>query len=135
MKHTIELKHVGPRAHVQQLLEELIARLEEKLGHLPQDATSLHVVFEENGRHKLYRTSLTCHVPGRMVAAHEESREAGATIRKAFAEVERQLEKHKAILRHEHLRRRSKQRTRRSAARPVRLANVSLPPEVTDRIG
>ena len=110
MKRTIELKHVGPRAHVQQLLEELIARLEEKLGHLPKDAVSLHVLFEENGQHKLYRTSLTCHVPGRTVAAHEESREAGATIRQAFAEVERQLEKHKATLRHEHSRRHSRQR-------------------------
>ncbi len=116
MKQTIELKHVGPKGHVQALLADLIGRLEEKLGHLPQDATSIHVVFEENGLHKLYRTSVTCHVPGRMVAAHEESRDSGTTIRRAFAEIERQLEKYKAVHRHEYQRRRSKRTVRTSAA-------------------
>ena len=113
MKRIIELKHVGPRRHVQSLLEELIDRLEEKLGHFSPDAVSLHAVFEENGSHKLYRASLTCHVPGHVVAAHEEQREAGTAIREAFAELERQLEKQKAILRHEHLVRRSKREPRK----------------------
>jgi len=105
MKRTIELKHVGPRSHVRGLLEELIGRLEEKLEHFPSDAVSLHVLFEENGSHLLYRTDLTCHVPGHTVAAHEEGRDAGTTIRKAFADAGRQLEKQKALIRHEHLRR------------------------------
>jgi ribosome-associated translation inhibitor RaiA len=105
MKRIIELKHVGPKEHVKALLEDLIGRLEEKLNHFQPDAVSLHVLFEENGTHKLFRTALTCHVPGHTVAAHEEGRAAGETIRKAFAEVERQLEKQKAFLRREHLRR------------------------------
>ena len=91
MKRVIELKHVGPKEHVKSLLEDLIGRLEEKLNHFPPDAVSLHVLFDENGTHKLFRTALTCHVPGHTVAAHEEGREAGMTIRNAFAEVERQL--------------------------------------------
>jgi ribosome-associated translation inhibitor RaiA len=109
MRQIIELKHVGPKGHVRTLLEALIGRLEEKLSHFPQDTVSLHVLFEENGTHKLFRTALTCHVPGHTVAAHEEGREAGMTIRKAFAEVERQLEKQKAFLRREHLRRHQKE--------------------------
>ena len=104
MKRVIELKHVGPKEHVKVLLEDLIGRLEEKLSHFPPDAVSLHVLFDENGTHKLFHMALTCHVPGHTVAAHEEGREAGVTIRKAFAEVERQLEKQKAFLRREHLR-------------------------------
>ena len=104
MKRIIELKHVGPKQHVRNLLEELIARLEERLSHFPDDAVTVHIVFEENGSHKLFRTSLSCHVPGHTVAAHEEGREAGTTIRDAFADIERQLEKQKAFLRHEHLR-------------------------------
>lgn len=107
MKRLIELKHVGPKEHVRQLIEELIDRLEEKLQHVPDEARSLHVVFEEHGTHKLYHTSLTCHVPGHLVAAREESRDAGATIREAFAELERQLIKRNAILRGEPLRRRA----------------------------
>ena len=105
MKRIIELKHVGPKDHVRQLLEELLDRLEEKLAHFPADTVTAHALFEENGAHKLYRASVTCHVPGHTVAAHEEHREAGSAIRKAFAEVERQLEKQKASIRHEHLRR------------------------------
>ena len=104
MKRIIELKHVGPKEHVKALLEDLIGRLEEKLNHFPPDAVTLHVLFDENGTHKLFRTALTVHLPGHTVAAHEEGREAGASIRTAFAEVERQLEKQKALMRHEHLR-------------------------------
>ena len=112
MQRIIELKHVGPKAHVRNLLEELIGRLEEKLRPFASDATSVHVVFEVNGSHKRYRTSLTCHVPGHAVAAHEEARNAGTSIRAAFAEMERQLEKQKAIARHEHELRRSKRMAR-----------------------
>lgn len=116
MKRTIELKHVGPKAHVRSLLEELIGRLEEKLAHFPQEAVSLHVLFEENGRHKVYRTSLTCHLPGRLVAAHDEGRDPGASIREAFSEVERQLEKQKALIRRERIRRQSRHKSRVRAA-------------------
>ena len=108
MKCIIELKHVGPRAHVQHLIEELVARLEEKLAHFPSESISLHVAFEENGSHKLYHMSISCHLPKRTVAAKQEGRDAGLCIRKAFAEVQRQLEKQKATIRHEHDLRRSR---------------------------
>lgn len=107
MKRMIELKHVGPKDHVRGLIDQLIDRLEAKLQHFPADAISLHALFEENGTHKLYRTSLTCHVPGHLVAAHEEGRDAGHAIRDAFDEVERQLEKRNALRRGEHLRKHS----------------------------
>ena len=113
MQRIIELKHIGPKALVRALLEELIDRLEDKLQRAASEATSVHVVFDVNGSHKLYRTALTCHVPGRTIAAHEEARNAGTSIRAAFSEIERQLEKQKAIVRHEHELRRSK-RTNRS---------------------
>ena len=122
MKRIIEVKHVAPRAHVQALLEELSDRVAEKLRHFPEDAVSLHVFFEENGQHALYRLALTCHVPGHTVAAHEEGREAGAVIHAGFAELQRQLEKQKAAVRHERL-------VRRSRLAPVWLAMcVWLPP-------
>ena len=131
MKQIVELKHVGPKQHVRTLLEELIARLEEKLQHIPPDAVSLHVVFEENGSHKLYRTSLSCHVPGHLAVAHEERRDAGQSIRFAFAELERQLDKQKAILRHDQLRRKSQRTQRKAAPRRALLAteNSAASPE------
>ena len=96
MKRTIELKHVEAKGHVRRLIEELISRLEDKLRHFRQDAVSVHVLFEENGNRSLYRTSLSCHIPRHMIAAHEENRQPGVAIRRAFAEVERQLEKQTA---------------------------------------
>jgi len=118
MKRIIELKHVGPRAHVRGLLEELLDRLEGKLARFSRDATSCHIVFEEQRAHQLYRASLTCHVPGQVLAAHEERRDAGEVIRKVFADIERQLQKHKAILNHEPLRKRSKRTERETMSVP-----------------
>lgn len=115
MKRFIELKHVKARDQVRGLLQDLLDRLEHKLGHLPGDDVSVHVMFEENGRHALFRAAVTCHAPGYTVAAREEQREPGLAIRKAFAELERQLDKRKAVRRHEHQVRRSK-RSRRLAA-------------------
>lgn len=111
MQRTIEVKHVQPKAHVRRLLEELIERLERQLRHFPEDAVSVHVVFEENGSHQLYRTSVTCHIPGRMIAAHDEGRDAGQTIHEAFSEVRRQVAKCKALPR---------ERARRASARSAR---------------
>jgi ribosome-associated translation inhibitor RaiA len=114
MKRMIELKHVGEaRDHVRGLLESLCDRLEEKLAHFPKDAVSLHVLFEEHP--KLFHTAVTCHIPGHTVAAHEEQRQAGLSIRKAFAEVARQLERQKANVRHDHLRRQSQRGSRKLA--------------------
>lgn len=110
MKRTIEIKHVEPKDHVRQLLEELCDRLEEKLQHFRQESVSIHVQFEENGRRTLSHIALSCHVPGHMVAAHEEGRVPGTIIRKAFKEIERQLEKQKAHVRGDYqLRRRRRQ--------------------------
>ena len=106
MKRGIEIKHVDAKRHVRMLLEELSDRLEDKLRHFPKDAVSLHVLFEENGSRKLYHTSVTCHLPHHTVAADQEAREAGVSIRKTFAEIQRQLEKQKANVRHERLVRR-----------------------------
>ena len=115
MKYTIDVKHVRPNAHVRHLIEELITRLEEKLQHFPQETVSLHVLCEENGTRKVSRVLLTCHIPGHTVAAHEEGREAGAAIRDAFDEIERQLAKHSARMRGEHVRKRAPSRLQREA--------------------
>ena len=104
MKRIIELKHVGPRDHVRLLLEDLLDRLESKLTRFSADATSAHIVFEEHRGHKLFGAVLTCHIPGHILAAHEELRDPGEAIRKVFADVERQLQKHKATLNHQPLR-------------------------------
>ena len=93
MKRMIEVKHVGPREQVRTLIEGLVDRLEDRLQHFRQDAVSVHVLFDQNGTRTLYRASLSCHVPRHMIAAREESRNPGTAIRKAFKEIERQVER------------------------------------------
>ena len=112
MKRTIEIKHVEPKDHVRQLLEELCDRLEEKLQHFKPDTVSIHIQFEENGRRTLSHIAVSCHVPGHMVAAHEEGRVPGTIIRKAFKDIERQLEKQKAHVRGEYQVRRQRRQQR-----------------------
>jgi ribosomal subunit interface protein len=117
MKRIIELKHVRAKPLVRTLLNELIDRLEEKLQHFQPDTITVHALFEENSAHKLFRTALTCHIPGQTVAVHEENRDAGTAIRDAFSELERRLEKQKAAVRHERDVRRSQRRSRRVVRR------------------
>ena len=118
MKRIIELKHVGPKRLVRGLLDDLLDRLEERLGHLAADVVSAHVLFEENPAHKLYRAALTCHVPGRTAAAHEESHDPGDAIRGVFAEVGRQLQKHKVLRRDRFHKRAGRQTLRHQGINP-----------------
>jgi len=107
MTRVIEIKHVEARDQVRRLIDGLIDRLEDKLRHFRNESISLHALFEENGSRTVYRTQVSCHIPGHTVAAHEEGRNPGACIRKTFSELERQLAKHSARMRREHLRKRT----------------------------
>ena len=107
MKRVIELKHVGPKDLVRTLIDELIDRLEDRLKHFRDDSLSIHVLFEENGTHKLYRTAVSCHLPGHQLAAHDEGANAGMTIRSAFKEISRQAEKHSTLVRRTSVRKRA----------------------------
>jgi ribosome-associated translation inhibitor RaiA len=74
-------------------------------------------MLEENSVRKLYRVSITLELPKKTLATNEERHELVAAIRDAFAEIERQLEAHKATLRGEPV---WKRRTRREQLRKVK---------------
>jgi ribosome-associated translation inhibitor RaiA len=114
---------------VRALIDELLDRLEHKLRHFPAEVVSAHALFEENGSRTLYHASLTCHIPGRLIAARKEARNPGQALRGAFAELERQLEKQNRTLRQRHLRRRSLQ------VRRTREAKMALDLRLLERQG
>jgi len=62
-------------------------------------------MVEQNVVRALYSISLTFDLPGNTLAAREQQHDLKAGIRAAFAELERQLEKHKATVRGEHWKR------------------------------
>ena len=111
MKRIIELKHVGPKNFVRKALDERCDRIEDRITFIEDDSINLRVVFEENSKHKRYNISLTCHLPKKTIVAHEEGHDSGEVIKKGFAEIEKQVDKHKAIVRHEHEVRRSRKQT------------------------
>jgi len=126
MKHNIEYKNVAPnrKEHIQTLCERYLASLQKHLQVFPSDTVFLYGVIEQHPSRALSRVSLTLHLPKRVLAAKEESHEINETIREAFLELERQLEKHKALLRQEHLWRRP---ARREQLRQERKQTPSTP--------
>ena len=103
MRRNLEFKNFSPGHRLRELVEELIARLDRHAPHSPADTIFLRLFVNENAARKLYHVSLTCDVPGRMLAAQEERHDAEEAVREAFVEIERQLEKHKETLSHSYL--------------------------------
>jgi ribosomal subunit interface protein len=103
VRRNLEFKNFSPGHRLRELVEELIARLDRHAPNSPADTIFLRLFVDENAARKLYHVSLTCDVPGRMLAAQEERHDAEEAIREAFVEIERQLEKHKETLSHSYL--------------------------------
>jgi ribosomal subunit interface protein len=103
VRRNLEFKNFSPSHRLRELVEELIARLDRHAPNSPADARFLRLFVDENAARKLYHVSLTCDVPGRMLAAQEERHNAEEAVREAFVEIERQLEKHKETLSHSSL--------------------------------
>jgi ribosomal subunit interface protein len=110
MNFNIEFKGFAPQKEIQKVIQDLIKRIEKKTKGFSPEVVYLRLMVEENSVRTLYRVSVTLEVPGKILATKEERHDLDETIRDAFAEIERQLEAHKATLRGEHL---WKQRPRR----------------------
>jgi ribosome-associated translation inhibitor RaiA len=103
VRSNLEFKNFLPGHRLRDLVEELIARLGRRAPNYPADTLFLRLFIDENAARRLYHVSLTCDVPGRMLAAQEERHDAEEAVREAFTEIERQLEKHKRTLTHSFL--------------------------------
>lgn len=93
------------------VVDARLQRLERQLAAGKMARTAfLHGIVEKNPAHERYRVTLTLNVPARTLVAKEEGHEAGAVIREAMDELERQVAKHKAFIRQEPLWRRPARR-------------------------
>ena len=123
MTHTLAFKDGEPDERVRRLVDELAAKLERVVGEQPPDAVSLRVVLE-NFAHARCQVSATLTLPSGVLTAHEEGHRVGEAVRDAFAELQRQLEKHKAKVQHSDV---YKRRARREQAKRQKLE--ALPAE------
>jgi RNA polymerase sigma factor (sigma-70 family) len=90
------------RPAFERTLHELAARhLEQRLESFPADLPQLHARLERSRHGPHYYVKLRLAVPGASLVAAEDSADAAAALRKAFAELERELDRHAAHLRHE----------------------------------
>ena len=83
------------------LIGQLISKLERRSRNFSSAPVFLRLFVEQNETRTLYRVSLTLQVPGRLLAAKAESHDLRDSLRDAFAEIDRQLTRHKANLRRE----------------------------------
>jgi ribosomal subunit interface protein len=124
MRHNVEFKNFSPGTRLRALVEELVARLERLAPDFPPDTVFLRLLVEENAARALYHVSITCAVPGRTLAAQEDRHDPEEAVREAFAEIERQLQKHKDTLSHSYLykrpARREEVRRAKAGSRPGR---------------
>lgn len=100
MKHTVEFKDWSPDPQLREFMELQIGRLERLTRTLPQESLFLRAVVDRNTTRTLYGVSITLQLPGANLAAREERHDLREAIRDAFAEIRRQLEKHREKLTH-----------------------------------
>jgi ribosome-associated translation inhibitor RaiA len=101
MNCNIEFKGIAPQKDIQKLIQELITRLEKRTKGFSPDVLYLRLMVEENPARALYHVSITLTLPEKTLATKEERHDLHETLRDAFAEIERQVEAHKATLRAE----------------------------------
>jgi ribosome-associated translation inhibitor RaiA/DNA-directed RNA polymerase specialized sigma24 family protein len=103
MKHEIEFKDFEASEITRKHIEELIKRLEKRMGKFSPDEVFLRLKVEENSAHKLYTAVLALDLPAKIMAAREQTRQPELAIGSVFDEIERQLADYKASIRGERL--------------------------------
>jgi ribosome-associated translation inhibitor RaiA len=97
MLHNVEFKNFSPSPRLRELTEELIGRLDRLSPNFASDTIYMRFFMDENPSRRLYHVTLSCAHPGRRMAAKEEAHDPEVAVRAAFAEIERQFERHKEI--------------------------------------
>ncbi|KUZ94935.1 RNA polymerase subunit sigma-28 [Burkholderia ubonensis] len=104
MKTAISYRNISElaRPDLKGLIGNLLDRhLQPHLSHFPAELVRLRATLERSGHRSLYRARLRLALPSATLACSDESPELGKALELSFAELERQLERHIAHLRHE----------------------------------
>ena len=99
MNFNIEFKNFAPHREVQTLIQELINKIERRAKAFPAGVLFMRLMVEENPARKLYHASITLTLPEKTLVTEAERHDLHETLREAFAEIGKQLEKRKATLR------------------------------------
>ncbi len=117
----IVTKNLERDSALESKLREKIGKLEEHLRRFPPDAVHLHIAFEQHARKPLITAALTLRLPSNVLRGEKSHREVIPAFDEAVRVLIRQLEDHKAELRHESV---WKRRGRRPEEVTVRFSEV-----------
>jgi ribosome-associated translation inhibitor RaiA len=98
MERNMEFRGFAPSKKVRNQIDRLTSRLEKKAAAFSPELRHLRFMAGHNPTRSLYNISIALDLPGKSLAAKEEHHDIEAAIRSAFAEIDRQVEKHKAKL-------------------------------------
>ncbi|KVQ07343.1 RNA polymerase subunit sigma-28 [Burkholderia ubonensis] len=104
MKTAISYRNISElaRPDLKGLIGNLLDRhLQPHLSHFPAELVRLRAALERSGHRSLYRARLRLGLPSTTLTCSDESPEIRKALERSFAELERQLERHIAHLRHE----------------------------------
>ena len=100
MKRIVEFKDWTPEPDVPQLLDGEIDRIQRLVRGLRTESLVLRVVVDRNQPRTLYRVTIRMELPGPDVSSSEEHHDLKEAVHDAFAEIRRQIEKHRRKLTH-----------------------------------
>jgi ribosomal subunit interface protein len=104
MRHTLIGKNLEVTPELREYFASKIDKLDRLIPTFADDLVSLQATLEKNVKRGDYSTSLSLHFPQHTLHAEEQSRDLKGSIRAAFDELIRQVDRFKSKLRGEHRR-------------------------------
>ncbi|HVN08664.1 MAG TPA: HPF/RaiA family ribosome-associated protein [Patescibacteria group bacterium] len=111
MKTNLSFRGLEAHEGFERLVTKHCAKLEKLLAAYDPDLVQCHAAVEFHQKKNRYVLSLNFVLPTATLHAVHTAKDVQSTVVRAFQELERQLKKHKAKLRHEHEWKRKRGRT------------------------
>jgi len=102
MKVSISFKNVDAHDAVEKMVAPHIAKLQRLLKSYSPDLVQLHGAIAKQARKEEYSFTLNLALPTGTLHCVGEGFDVGASVKTAFAEIESQVKKHKALVRHDY---------------------------------
>jgi len=102
MKFSITYKNIEAHSAVEKMVAPHIEKLQKLLTSYAPDLVQLHGAIAKQARKEEYNFSLNLGLPTGTLHCVGEGYDVGASVKTAFAELESQLKKHKALVRHDY---------------------------------
>jgi len=111
MKFSITYKNIEARDPIEKGVVPHLSKLNKLLKSYTPDLVQVHALLEKQARKEEYRFSLNLVIPTGTLHSVGDAYDILGSLKKAFAELETQLKKHKALVRHDYEWKRKRPRT------------------------